>query len=131
MHKSNGDPKPLSQIKRIFLSEVNEFLRLVAKQSPGSGLQVDFSKANKTRNTSGLFVEEGLIGMLEASDNNRIDHVSPVLDAIVDVFCENDYKALVTKVLTLYSDINTTLKRKLTLPCWADEELSKLAKMIS
>lgn len=70
---SYKDPKSCDQIDRIVISEVHEYLRLVSKQSPGSDRFVDFSKADRTRNLSSPFIEQNMIGMLEASDFERID----------------------------------------------------------
>lgn len=130
MRKSNRKPKPFYKIKKIVLFERNKFLKLFAKQSPGFNLQVDFSKADRTHNLSGAFGAKYLIDMLEASDFERPVQLSPFLGAIVDVFCGNENNAPVTKVLTLYSDFNITLKRKLTQPCLTGKELSNPSKMI-
>lgn len=131
MRKSNGDPKPLNQIKINVLSGLDKILGLVAKQFLGFGLQVEISKADRIHNLSGLLGERSLIGTLKASNFERINQVSSFLEAIFDFFCENQKKkALVTKVITLYSDLNNTLMRELTPPCCTEEELSKAAKMI-
>lgn len=59
---------------------------------------MDFSKADRTHNLSGYFGEQSLIGMFETSDFECIARVFRFLGAIVDVFCRNENKALVTKV---------------------------------
>lgn len=53
--KTNGDPKNISQVEQTVLSELNKFLRRVARQSSGSEFQLQFLKSEKTHNLSGLF----------------------------------------------------------------------------
>lgn len=130
MRKLNRYPRPFYQIRSIVLSELNEFLRPLSKLSLVFELQVNFSKAERTHNVTGVLDEQGSIGMLGASDFYHLDQVSSYLGAIVDFFCENDNNTPVTKMFTLYSDINFTLERNLSQPRCADKEPSRHAKMI-
>lgn len=109
---------------------LKNFFRLVAKQSSGFDLQVGFSKVDRTHKCSGLFDEQGLIGMLETSDSERVDQVLPFLGALADVFYGNENKAAVTKVCTMSFNFNISLKRILTQPCCVDKAVLRLAKMI-
>lgn len=68
--------------------------------------------------------------MLVGSDFKRADGGLPFHDALVGFFCGNENKASVTKVFTLYYDLNYTLRNEITLLFWTGEELLCLAKMI-
>lgn len=72
-----------------------------ASDSVGYGLTVQFSKNCET-NCNGIFTESGLIEMLQASDVESLDKVSPFVGAITDRSCEQSTTSPVTKVCTNY-----------------------------
>lgn len=112
LRSKQGVPKTYKQIRKRVLHELNLFLRRVREDSPGFQLGVDFSKGESSINLSGLFREDGLIGMLEASNFENIDQVSPFLGAVTYVFSVNEATADTTKISTKYSNLLMILNRK-------------------
>lgn len=72
----------------------------VERSSPRSGLHDDFSKGVSVDHPSGVFVDTGITGMLEARGFNSIDMISPFLEAIVDICCGTGEEAPMTKWFT-------------------------------
>lgn len=82
----------------------------MCSQSPGFQYQVDFSKVDGTHILFGLFGEQGLAGISDASDFEKIDRISSFLGAVTDVFCGNKNKVHVTAHFTMYSGRTFLLK---------------------
>lgn len=79
--------------------------------SGGFGLTIEFSKDHCLGNRTGLFSEIGLVRMLEASDYNSVDQVSPFFGAITDSFRKNVFYSEVTKVSTLFVELLRAIHR--------------------
>lgn len=57
------------------------------KTSSGYGLAIDSSEKNDVNGSICPFSELGLAAMLEASDHDSTDQVSPCLGSSFDTFC--------------------------------------------
>ena len=91
---------------------------------------MDFSKGIINENLSGFFTDSGILGMLEASDLDRIDEVSPFLGAIIDRCCGETKNAPVTTVFTLYVNLLNEIHCRGRTPGWTDEDLGRLDRSI-
>lgn len=60
----------------------------------------------------GIFQETGPLGMLEASDYDALDFVSPFIGSFLDVRCGNLESADVTKSYTRYADLVNFIYRR-------------------
>ncbi|NJK52916.1 MAG: hypothetical protein HC936_08975 [Leptolyngbyaceae cyanobacterium SU_3_3] len=130
MRCQNGTMKSFKSIKRTVLSTLNAFLERCSSEAPGYGLKVDFSKPGNSSRLTGLFNENGLHGMLEASDYDAVDNVSPFLGAIVDSLCGLNSTAEVTKAMTEYVDmVNFVFRRHLNFE-WTKETIVLLDRRI-
>ena len=127
---TKGESRTYSSIKKSVLRMLNDFLAKVQKMSVGYGIVVDFSKGKHEGRLSGLFSDNGLIGMLEASDYKDIENVSPFLGAIVDRCCGEVKEAPVTRTLTMFNDIIQQLYERNHNIGWTDEKLEKLSNDI-
>jgi len=78
------EAEPFAVVRRKILFCLNKFLREVEKGSAGMGLQVDFSKGECGGRLSGIFMETGILGMLETKDYNALDTVSPFIGYIIE-----------------------------------------------
>ena len=106
---------------------MNNFLREVETSSPGYDLHVDFSKGFTGERLSDLFMDDGLIGMLEAADIKTVDMLSPFLGALIDTYCGEFDKAPVTTVFTQYVDLVDVVYRRNQVPGWSELELPDLS----
>lgn len=79
---------------------LNKFLKDAKQTSHVSGLQLNFSKEYSQSFKTGVFTEHGIIGMLEASDYECMDQISPFSEAITNRMsgnvCEPELKELST-----------------------------------
>ena len=73
MLTASGEGRQYNLIRKSVLHLMNNFLREVETSSPGYDLHVDFSKGFTGERLSGLFMDDGLIGMLEAADIKTVD----------------------------------------------------------
>lgn len=80
--------KTLQTNKETCSARIKFFLRIVKEDLPGFKLHVDFSKGESSNNFSGLFQEEDLIGMLVASDFEKLNQISPFLVKIANLFAQ-------------------------------------------
>lgn len=89
-----------------------------------------FEKRILTSN-SWMFPRKGLIGMLEASDFEKIDQMFPFFGAVTDNLCGNEDVAQVKEAFNLYSELLLMLHQYLTFPGWIASNLVKLnSKMV-
>lgn len=83
-------PSSFLAIKRTVLARLNGFLQKTEKKSIGLQLSIDLSKGECSTRISGLSTGNGLLGMLQMSDFQAIDNVSPFLGAVVHLCCGYD-----------------------------------------
>ena len=72
--------KSFKFIRKSVLGGANAFLALLEKEYPTRCLHVDFSKAKNSTRLNGLFVEDGVRGMLEGKDYKTVDMIFPCSD---------------------------------------------------
>ena len=117
-------------VRSQILSGVNKMLSHMARNSPASGLRIDFSSGKDHSN--GLYGEDGsLIGMLEGKDYKSLDMVAPFIGAFVDRCCGEIAECVNTKVLVLYSEMVAMMLCYDRDIIWNAVKLDKLRKLIS
>lgn len=99
-------------IRNTVLRSLKLFLSEVEVIAVGFGVHVNFGKAVVNGRLSELFAETGLMEMLEASDFEAVDIVSPLLGAIVYRFCGLVEEVYVTTVFKKYEYLTSFLFRK-------------------
>lgn len=81
--------KSYKNMKSIVISNMNRFIEETARLSLGLQLQIRLSEEQCSIICPGLFFfENSLIGMLEASNFDKIDHFSPFPASITNYFRE-------------------------------------------
>ena len=130
LRTSNGSKKTYKAAKRFVLQSMNHFLLETIESSPGFQMRVNLNKEKGIGRLNGLFLENGLAGLLQASDFDRIDKVSPFLGAMADSFCGNSRKAEITKVYTRYVDLLHFATRNHFVPGWSASDIATLRTMI-
>lgn len=101
-------------IKRPFLPTLNLVLCRCTEMSPGYKRNVDFHKARITLGLTRLLREDELLEMLEASDFDAVDDVSPLLSTFIGSICGLLLTAEVTRAMTKYVDtVNVFRNRSL------------------
>ena len=88
-------------IRKSVLRGANAFLALLEKEYPATCLLVDFSKANNSTRLDGVFVEDGVRGVLEAKDYKTVDMIFPFIAAFLDRACGEVSNGPVTSVSVL------------------------------
>lgn len=73
MRTTKENFKSYKQVKKFVTSNLNLFLKEKSQMSLGAGLQIEFSMGETVPYCSGLFTENGFIGMLEAADLDKVD----------------------------------------------------------
>lgn len=70
--------RPFISFNRTVLAALNAFLKDAMNPSPGFAFRIDIL-CSTCNGPSGLFFEDGIHGILEASDHDSIDYVLPFL----------------------------------------------------
>lgn len=120
--------KTCKQVRKRVSHTFILFLKQVECDSPGFHRNVKFSKIRSSHNLSGLFREDGLTGVFETFNLEKVDQASSFLGAISDIFWTNEAGAYSTKVFEIYVDLLVSLSMKVVDPGWTDEELHELQK---
>lgn len=76
----------------------------------------------------GFFTENGLIGMIQASFMDSIDHVSPFPAVIVDVMCGNESSPGITALVNLCVNLRIFLHKDGLSTFWNEQELDSICK---
>lgn len=87
------------------ISQHNVVLERTRKSSAGFKLRLDISKGESEVFCSCYCCDNVIARMLQASDYESVDQVSPFNGAVVDVLCEIDKCADVASVFTKYADL--------------------------
>lgn len=78
------------EIRKIVLCSMNVFLEKKTKQNfSGPHLPLEFFKDDSGSFVSVKYSENGLAGLLQASDFDSADQISPLLGTVVDTMCGN------------------------------------------
>lgn len=127
---TNVDNQSFKANRKLVIWLLNLFISNIEKTFVGHDFHVDFSKGIINANISGLFTESGILGVLEASDLNRIDEVAPGLGATIDRYCRETTQEPVTTVFTIYFNLLNYIYCLRSTPWWTDEYLRKLDHII-
>jgi len=100
--------RTLSSQRIQVLKVCNAILAEVENTYPASGLHVDFSKTEKTSQLNGLFLREGVRGMLEGKNFRAVDMVFPFVLSFIDRILGFQGTADLTSVHTMYTEIMVT-----------------------
>lgn len=76
--------------------------------------------------SAGFFVKSVILGILEAADYLKIDHVSLFFGEIIFSLCGNTEIAPVTEVLISYVNLNNTIRRRFCSSGWTENILKLL-----
>lgn len=87
-------------------------------------MKVHYSKSESGGRLTGFFNDSG-IGVLEVSEYEVMDMVSPFIGAIADRFCGLDC-GFVTEVFTPYVDVINLMYRRRRRPGWTKNEFQQL-----
>lgn len=130
MRRQNENMRPFRSINRTVLSALSAFLERCSSKAPGYKLKVNFSKIGNSDRLTGLFHENGLHGMLEASVFDAVKSFYPFPAALVDACCGLNSTAKITSALTEYVDmVNFVFKRHRTFE-WTKESTELLMQSI-
>ena len=91
---------------------------------------MDFSKANYSTRLDGLFVEDGVRGMLEGKDYKTVDMILPFIAAFIDRACGEVSNGPVTTVSVLYADLVGFLLRYNQSNPWRRDEIDIIEGMV-
>lgn len=126
MKTSRGYLRTYSQIKKRVLNSVNVILKETEILLPGVKVRLLFSERLRGSFMSKIFTENGLIGMILASQLDSINQVSSFIRAIVDLMCGNESSPKITELFTSYADICMVLEKDSLSHFWSKRELSSL-----
>jgi len=79
----------------------------------------------------GFFTESRILGMLEASECDAVDMVSPFMEAILDMCSGTSNNSLVTLCYKVYVDMTDFIFRRHRTLGWTDSEFQELSDIIS
>ena len=79
IHQTRKPPRPISSYRMNILRAVNSILATIEKDFGAPGLHIDFSKHERSTQLNGLYVREGLRGMLEGKNYRALDMVFPII----------------------------------------------------
>ena len=115
--------------KTAILRGCNSLLRVIEKDSGISRIHVDFSTKEASSRLNGLFMDNGIRGMLEGKDYRNLDFVFPFVAAYIDRFigCK---KGILTKVNTMYSDIVHELFHTIETQGFTEGDADRLDSLI-
>lgn len=82
---NSGIPRTFNQVRKSVLNTVNWFLHDMEASLVVYGLQVDQVKGECGGRLSGLFIDTGIIGILQAYDT--LNMVSTFVGAMIDQCC--------------------------------------------
>ncbi len=98
--------KTFSYIRKSILRQLNAFLDSVSTNTDGIRVFGKLRSSGGKTGLNGLFKEEGLSGMVEASLMEKVDKVSPFMGALIDRACGEHTHCPLTKIYTQYKNIS-------------------------
>lgn len=123
-------PRVFNSIKTAVLRGCNTVLAEFQKYYVPPGLRVDFSKHEGSSQLNGIFVQDGLRGMLEGKDYRTLDCFFPFIFAYVDSWLGYSEEAPLTKIHVLYTDLVNRLMSDNYSNGWSDAELQDLRSTV-
>lgn len=124
---STGKPRTFPIINKLVFEQLNRILKHFEQIAVGTRSGIDFSKGKSGGRISGfMLAENGMLEMLEASENESVENTSPFSGQIVDALCEESNTAPETKVFSIYGNLNNFIRRCLVNPRYFECELNVL-----
>ena len=127
---STNSPRPFASIRHKVLRGVNNILAAIERDYPAPGLHIDFSTSSAGSSLNGIFVQDGLRGMLEAKDYRALTMVFPFIGAFIDFCCDETDTCPITTICTQYADIVRWLYGNHSPPDWSESLLQALHQNI-
>ena len=119
----------ISSKKTSILRACNSYLRVIDENSGITSLRVDFSTKAASATLNGLFLENGVRGMLEGKDYRNVDMVFPFVCAFLDRKTQ-ETSGVLTKISTMNSSLLTMLYYEIDRKGLTAERLSTLRDRI-
>lgn len=125
---TRNQSKTFKSVHLSILRGVNSLLATIEKDYFVPGLTIDFSTSEIGQQLNGLFLEQGLRGMLEGRHFKSLDMVFPIVGAFIDYCCDEIDTSPLTILFAMYSDLLFTClwKKK-----WTKLDLDSLDGKIS
>ena len=124
------NPRSFPSIRVQVLQNLNNLLQLVQRDSPCLGCNFDMTRRASTRSLNGLFTDDGVASMLEASDLRDVDQVMPFVAALADRLCGEADKMPVTRTTIPYMEMVDALMRRHEEPGFTEDDLSKATGLV-
>ena len=115
--------------KSPILRGCNNYLRAIQEDSGMSSLKVDFSSKNASITLNGLFLENGIRGMLEGKDYKTVDFVFPFIAAFIDRITQ-EKSCVLTSIHVSYSELIHLLNVGIDREGLTKRKLSTLRNMV-
>ena len=117
-------------VKEKILRGVNDILHIIDKQYYAPNMKVDFSKPEKSNRLNGFYLEDGIRGMLEAKDFQRLEMVFPFAAAFIDRMCDDTEQHPITDICVLYSDVVAQVFQYEQPKLWTKGMVKQLEKSV-
>lgn len=92
-------------IRRSGIQRANEPLTEIGNESRGYGLHVHFGKGEQRGGLSGIFTDDEVMRILQATYYETFDIVPPLIGALIETCGGNTDSAFVTNAVILYVDL--------------------------
>ena len=123
-------PRLFSSIRTSVLRGCNTVLAEFQKYYVMPGVKVDFSKHEGSSQLNGIFVQDGLRGMLEGKDYRTLDMFFPFIFGYVDSWLGYAEDAPLTKIHVMYTDLVNRLMSNNNGNGWSTGELQDLRSAV-
>ncbi len=124
--------KTFSYIRKSILRQLNSFLDSVSTNTDGIRVFGNLRSGGGKSGLNGLYKEDGISGMIEATTIQKIDNVSPFMGALIDRACGEEKECPLTKIYTQYKNIaDKVVGNRSASKRWKPEELRDLETQIA
>lgn len=130
-HSGRGKrPRMFSSIRTSVLRGCNTALAEFQKYYVMPGVKVDFSKHEGSSQLNGIFVQDGLRGMLEGKDYRTLDMSFPFIFGYVGTWLGYYEDASLTRVHVMYTDLVNRVMSDNNSNGWSTEDLEELRSTV-
>lgn len=116
-------------VRKIVLHCFNSFSKFVECASSDGKRKLDVLKTKTGSYWMRFIANNGLFGMLKASDQEVTDLVLLSTGPIADIICGSGERPDMTKLFTVYAGVLIFLRRDHGPTSWSGDELESLCKM--
>ena len=102
---TGNSSKSFKSVQLSVLRGINSLLATIERDYFVPGLTIDFSTSEIGQQLNGLFLNQGLRGMLEGRHFKSLDMVFPFVAAFIDFCCDELEQAPLTTLLSMYSEL--------------------------